>query len=203
MASSDPNRTKWGLLAAIGTGVLASACCTVPLVLVTLGVGGAWVSSFTALEAFRPYFIGVALALLAYAGYREYRNARGPQCDCEVTMRDKLRRVLLGLGVVLTLGFIASPWLIKGSADVSAAERFAEAGTEEVTLSIDGMTCDACAVTLHKVLTRLDGVRAAEVSYDPPRAVVRYDPVRVTVDDLVRATADVGYPGTPLKTNPQ
>ncbi|MGH8105891.1 MAG: mercuric transporter MerT family protein, partial [Arenimonas sp.] len=38
------------LLAAIG----ASACCIGPLVLVSLGIGGAWVTNLTAMEAARP-----------------------------------------------------------------------------------------------------------------------------------------------------
>ncbi len=200
MSEPAEKRSKWGVPAAVGAGVLASACCTVPLLLVTLGVGGAWVSSFTALEPFRPYFIAAALGMLAYAGYREYRNARGPQCDCEVTLNDKVRRASLVVGALATLALIVSPWLIKGANDVSAAELFApEAGVEEVALDVEGMTCDACAVTLHKALTRLDGVEAAQVTYEPPRAVVRYRPAVVSLDEIVRATANVGYPGTPVK----
>ena len=89
------------MMAAVGAGVAASACCTIPLLLVSLGAGGAWISSFTALEPFRPAFIAVALGLLAFAGYREYRTTTGPECDCEVTLQDKLRRTLLVLGVVV------------------------------------------------------------------------------------------------------
>ena len=39
-----------GALASIG----ASLCCVGPLVLVSLGIGGAWVSSLTTLEPVRP-----------------------------------------------------------------------------------------------------------------------------------------------------
>ncbi len=200
MSKPEEKKSKWGVVAAIAAGILASACCTVPLLLVTLGVGGAWISGFTALEPFRPYFIAVALGVLAYAGYREYRNARGPQCDCEVTLNDKVRRVSLVVGALITLGLIVSPWVIKGMNDVSAPEVFAqESGLEEAVLDIRGMTCDACSVTLHKALTRLDGVEAAEVTYEPPRAVVRYRPEVVSLDEIVRATANVGYPGTPVQ----
>lgn len=204
MKKQERSSSKWGVLAAVGAGVLASACCTVPLLLVTLGVGGAWVASFTALEPFRPYFIALALGVLAYAGYREYRNARGPQCDCEVTLNDRARRASLVVGALITLGLIVSPWVIKGTSDVSAAEVFVpERSLEEAVLDIRGMTCDACAVTVHTALTRLDGVASAQVTYEPPRAIVRYDPKVVSLDEIVRATANVGYPSKPVQPKQQ
>jgi MerT mercuric transport protein len=44
-----------GILSAIG----ASICCVGPLVLLALGVSGAWIGSLTALEPYRPIFIGL------------------------------------------------------------------------------------------------------------------------------------------------
>lgn len=46
-----------GALAAVG----ASVCCVAPLVLLALGIGGAWISNLTALEPLRPVFIGLTL----------------------------------------------------------------------------------------------------------------------------------------------
>lgn len=57
-----------GVLAAGGiAAVLPSTCCLGPLVLVTLGFTGAWIGNLTALEPFRPLFIGVALIALFFA----------------------------------------------------------------------------------------------------------------------------------------
>jgi hypothetical protein len=52
-----------GLLAAVG----ASGCCVGPLVLLGLGIGGAWVAHLTALEPLRPLLALVAVAFLALA----------------------------------------------------------------------------------------------------------------------------------------
>lgn len=41
-------------------GVLASACCLGPLVLITLGASGAWIGNLTALEPYRLGFIAAA-----------------------------------------------------------------------------------------------------------------------------------------------
>jgi mercuric ion transport protein len=57
-----------GALAAIG----ASACCIGPLVLLALGIGGSWIGSLTALESYRPIFIGLTLLFLGLAFRRLY-----------------------------------------------------------------------------------------------------------------------------------
>ena len=60
-----------GALAAL----LASACCLGPLVLVLLGVSGAWISNLTRLEPYRPVFLGAALIALFFAWRRIFRPA--------------------------------------------------------------------------------------------------------------------------------
>lgn len=59
--------------------VLASACCLGPLVLVALGVSGAWIGDLTALEPYRFLFIGAALVAMFFAWRRIFR----PVADCE------------------------------------------------------------------------------------------------------------------------
>lgn len=64
MPSSIVNKSLLaGVLAAIG----ASVCCVGPLVLLGLGVGGAWIGSLTTLEPVRPLLVGATLLLLALA----------------------------------------------------------------------------------------------------------------------------------------
>ncbi|HKA40820.1 MAG TPA: mercuric ion transporter MerT [Burkholderiales bacterium] len=55
--------------------LLTGACCFGPLVLVSLGMGGAWLANFQVLEPYRPIFIGVALVALGVAWKRIYRRA--------------------------------------------------------------------------------------------------------------------------------
>lgn len=58
-------------LAALLTGV----CCVVPLVLVSVGLGGAWLATLRAFEPYKWIFIGVALVALAFAWKRIFRPA--------------------------------------------------------------------------------------------------------------------------------
>lgn len=95
-------------LAAIG----ASVCCVGPLILLTLGIGGAWVANLTALEPYRPIFIGLTLLFLGLAFYTLYlvpQPASGS--SCAVSRPLKRQRFFFWLVAVLLLGLLAVPWL--------------------------------------------------------------------------------------------
>lgn len=62
-----------------------------------------------------------------------------------------------------------------------------------VTLRIAGMTCGGCVVGVRKVLSRLDGVRRADVSYEKASAVVHFDPSKVTPTQMIAAVKTLGY----------
>lgn len=70
------------------------------------------------------------------------------------------------------------------------------AATKTVTLSVPGMTCAACPITVKKALTKVDGVSKAEVNYDQRQATVTYDDVKTNVEALTKATTNAGYPST-------
>ena len=97
-----------GILAAIG----ASACGVGPLVLLALGISGAWISSLTALEPYRPIFIGLTLLFLAFAFHRLYLAPRvcTPGSACANPRTLKRRRLAFWIVTVLVLGLIAVPW---------------------------------------------------------------------------------------------
>lgn len=75
------DEAKSGVALTLGglSAVLASACCLGPLLLVSLGLGGAWLGLFAALDPFRPYFLGAALVALFFA----YRQIFWPRQSCE------------------------------------------------------------------------------------------------------------------------
>jgi mercuric ion transport protein len=98
-----------GILSALG----ASACCVGPLVLLTLGVSGAWIGSLTALEPYRPIFIGLTVLFLAGAFHRLYlaRQVCTPGSACANPRTLKRQRVIFWIVAILVLGLIAIPWL--------------------------------------------------------------------------------------------
>lgn len=68
------------------------------------------------------------------------------------------------------------------------------AASQTITLSVSGMTCAACPITVKKALSKVEGVQSAEVSYEKKEAVVTYDDAKTNVEALTMATEGAGYP---------
>ena len=93
--------------------ILASTCCLGPLILVMLGVSGAWIGNLTRLEPYRLYFLGAALIALFFAGRRIFGPAR--VCEPgEVCATPRIRRtykVVFWCVVALMLVAIGLPYV--------------------------------------------------------------------------------------------
>lgn len=63
-----------------------------------------------------------------------------------------------------------------------------------VTLSVPGMSCEVCPITIKKALQRVSGVDRVDVSFEKKEAVVTYDDSKTTMERLIKATGDAGYP---------
>ena len=89
-----------------------------------------------------------------------------------------------------------SPFLVIACALVSNLVAPVYAATRTTTLSVSGMTCAACPITVKSALSRVDGVQHVSVNYEAKEATVTFDDARTTVSALTKATADAGYPST-------
>lgn len=189
------DKTKFGMMGAVFAALGASACCVLPLVLVTIGVSGAWIGNLTALEKYRPIFMAVTFGFLGFAFYKAYKpgaeacSVDGPCADDKARRTSKFILWILTALISVLLAFpYAAPYIFAGTVDTSPVAEKA------VVLHIEGMTCNGCIITVKKSLTRVDGVVEAKVTLDPPQAVVKYDSAKVTVAALITATTNAGYP---------
>lgn len=73
----------------------------------------------------------------------------------------------------------------------------ASAATQTVTLSVPGMTCAACPITVKAALSKVAGVTKTEVRYELREAVVTFDNAKASVLKLTQATTNAGYPSSP------
>lgn len=107
--------TRWATTGSVAAGLLAaigaSACCAGPLLLVILGVGGAWGSRLVAFEPFQPYFVSAALALFGFAFYRLYRSqgACAPGDVCALPAVRRRQRLLLWTVSTLSVVLMSFP----------------------------------------------------------------------------------------------
>lgn len=70
------------------------------------------------------------------------------------------------------------------------------AATDTVTLSVPTMDCPVCPITVKKALTKVPGVSQVQVSFDERLATVTFEDSKTTIDALVKATTNAGYPST-------
>jgi mercuric ion transport protein len=96
---------RW-LALAVASSLIASTCCVLPLVLVLVGITGAWMSHLVALKPITPVFTVLSLGALAWAGYLVFRPATvcapdaGGAC---ATTRPLMRRLFIGCALFIAL----------------------------------------------------------------------------------------------------
>ena len=64
---------------------------------------------------------------------------------------------------------------------------------EKITLHIEGMHCGACAVGIQMLTAQMDGVKAAEVSYEGKHGMFEFDPTKTSKDAIIKSIAELGY----------
>lgn len=72
-------------------------------------------------------------------------------------------------------------------------------GEVTVTLSVPGMNCPACPITVRRSLENVDGVLKADAYLETRTAVVTFDDTRTSPAALTEATEWYGYPSTVVK----
>ena len=72
--------------------------------------------------------------------------------------------------------------------------------TQHINLQIDGMTCQACASRIEKVLNKKDFVANASVNFAGETAQVEYDDAQTTPEELMQIIQKTGYQAA-LKTS--
>jgi mercuric ion transport protein len=106
-------RQAW--LAAGGMlGAFASiSCCILPLVLFSLGVGGAWIGNLTALAPYQPIFVAITLGFLGAGFWLVYLRPK-PACTygeaCARPLPGRIVKTSLWLATLLVAAALAFPY---------------------------------------------------------------------------------------------
>ncbi|CAB4244448.1 Mercuric transport protein MerT [Methylacidimicrobium sp. AP8] len=114
-AVSEGKRGGGALAAAGFAALLASGCCLGPLVLVALGFSSAWIGNLTALEPYRPIFIGVALVALFFAWRAIFGGAASCKAEeaCAAPRAAKVYKILFWLVAALVMFALGFPYLLR------------------------------------------------------------------------------------------
>ena len=63
----------------------------------------------------------------------------------------------------------------------------------KTSISIHGMHCASCAITIEGALGRVKGVKKADVNYGTEKAIVEYDSSLAEPEQFAKAIKDLGY----------
>jgi mercuric ion transport protein len=109
LTSSTTNRS---LFFAIIAGIGASACCIGPLLLLSLGIGGAWVGNLTAMEPYSGYFTAVTLVILGIVFHKLYftpqKCQQGAVCDNPKVLKNQ--RIIFGIVSIILIAMMSFPY---------------------------------------------------------------------------------------------
>ena len=99
-------------LAAVG-GVIgalaASSCCILPVILFSLGIGGAWIGNFTQLAPYQPYFIAAPLAFIGAGYWLVYRSSKVACAAGEACARSLSNR-LVKIALIAATVIVIAAW---------------------------------------------------------------------------------------------
>ncbi len=106
--STTRNRS---IIAAVLAAIGASLCCVAPLVLLALGISGAWISYLTALEPYRPIFVSITLIFLFLAFRKLYLLPQqcAPDDACAIPSTLRNQRIIFWVVSLLLVALLAFP----------------------------------------------------------------------------------------------
>lgn len=201
-----PGRVGFWLGAAGLSAVVASVCCIGPLVLATLGLSAVGFSSlFATFEQIRPFFLGGAALLLAGGFYLTYFRklacAPGAVCAVPNAKLQRLNRSMLWVATVLVVAVGLFPTyagsLLRATSPPVATANNGNGTT--IGLHINGMTCEACAVSIEQALAAIPGVHTASVNFKNAQAQVSVDATAPpSTQTLIHAVEQAGYTARPI-----
>lgn len=185
-----------GTITALG----ASLCCITPVLALMAGIGGV-AATFSWLDPFRPFFMGLTLLVLGFAWYQQLKpkkEALGCNCEDEEKKSFVQSKTFLGIVTALALLLLSFPYY-SGAFFPTPSEKEITAVAkppqlQQVQLQIKGMTCAGCEQSVNHVLKSREGVLEAKASYENGEAQLSYDPALTSPESLKAAIEDeLGY----------
>jgi copper chaperone CopZ len=194
----------WASGGAFVAAIIASACCWLPLILVSVGASAGGVAVM--FEKTRPLFLSLAGALLASGFYLVYfkKEKCNPGSTCE-TPNSKFKRtnkLILWVATSGTIIFALFPTYVGAFATAPAVpvdEVDAQAASK-LYFAIDGMTCSGCSVAIHNALMKIDGVAHASVDFETATATAVFEKsFTPDTNAILQVIKDAGFQAAVLK----
>ncbi len=204
--NSDNRLIGAGLL----TAITASLCCITPVLALIAGTSGI-ASTFSWIESFRPYLIGLTLLVLGFVWYQKLIpiGAIGTQkeidCECETNEKSKFLQTKTFLGIVtvfaiimLTFPYYSGIFYPKTEKQIMIVDKSDISTTE---FKISGMTCASCEEHVNHEVNKLNGIVNSKASYENGNAVIEFDKTKTNENEIEKTINSSGYKVTDKKAN--
>ena len=189
-----------GLLAAI----TASLCCITPVLALIAGTSGI-ASTFSWLEPFRPYLIGLTILVLGFAWYQKLKPQKEIDCECETDEKPKFIQSKKFLGIVTVFAIIMLAFPYYSSIFYPNIEKqiivVDKSDIKTMEFKISGMTCASCEEHVNHEVNKLNGIVNSKASYENGNAIVEFDKTKTNETEIEKAINLTGYKVTDKKEN--
>jgi len=195
---NSKNNKKSNSLLGLGllTAVTASLCCITPVLALLAGTSG-MASTFTWMEPFRPYLIGITVLVLAFAWVQQLKPKKDINCDCDTNKKPTFIKsnLFLGLITVFALVMLAFPYYSKAFYPINVAKvtNAKQHNIQELTLNVKGMTCESCNLHVEHEVAKLPGYMDAKADYKTGIVHVKFDNTKTSKQQVINTVNKTGY----------
>ena len=184
------------------TAIAASLCCITPVLALIAGTSGL-TSTFSWLEPFRPYFIGLTILVLGFAWYQKLKPQKKNDCKCETEEKPKYIQSKIFLGIVTAFAIVMLAFPNYSSIFYPKTEKqiivVDKSNIQKVEFTISGMTCASCGEHVNHEVNKLTGIISSNASYEKENAIVKFDNSKTNIFEIEKAINSTGYSVTDKK----
>ena len=195
MTTTTKNSKGWA--AGLLTAVTASLCCITP-VLALLGGASGLATSFSWIEPFRPYLIGLTVLVFAYAWYQKLKPQEKLDCECEANNKKSFWQSKSFLGIVTVFATLLISFPYYGKIFYAKQHEVKVVGVhktnvQQAVFKIKGMTCESCTQHVNSEISKVKGIITFQTSYENSNSIVQFDKSKTSIDSIAAAINSTGY----------
>ena len=186
------------------TAITASLCCITPVLALIAGTSGV-ASTFSWIEPFRPYLIGLTILVLLFAWYQKLKPEKEIDCECETDKKPKFIQSKTFLGVVTVFAIVMLAFPYYSSMFYPNSEKqivvVDKSNIKTTEYKISGMTCASCEAHVNHEVIKLNGIVNSKTSYKNGNAIIEFDETKTNELEIEKAINATGYKVTNKKEN--
>lgn len=195
MTTTTKNSKGW--MTGILTAFAASLCCIAPVLALVGGASGL-ASSFSWIEPFRPYLIGLTIVVFAIVWYQKLKPQHQISCDCEADNKKSFwqSKPFLGVVTVVAAILISFPYYAKAFYPEQQGPKVAsvnKANIKQAVFKIKGMSCESCTHHVNSEISKVKGIIAYQTSYKNANSTIKFDNSKTSIDSIAAAINRTGY----------